>query len=134
MPIKAAPRCAPALATPTSLRRLARLGEATTSATLVLGAPSKRAASGPTAAAPEAAPMGAMALAGAMAGLEEGAALGACMACITQAEALQPKANQTPNVTKGMPHCTGAQRVDQGRMCRMKPLSCNGNQPRPGLA
>ena len=132
MPIKAAPRCAPALATPTNLRRLTKLGEATTSAALEAGAPSKRAASGPTTAAPAA--VGAPALDGAIDEFEEGAELVACKACITQAEALQPKANQTPKVTKGMPHCTGAQRVDQGRMCRMKPLSCNGTRPRPGLA
>ena len=132
MPIKAAPRCAPALATPTNLRRLTKLGEATTSAALEAGAPSKRAASGPTAAASAA--VGAPALEGAIDKFEEGAALGACKACINQAEALQPKANQMTKVTKGMPHGAGAQRVDQGKMCRMKPLSCNGTRPRLGLA
>ena len=132
MPIKAAPRCAPALATPTSLRRLTKLGEATTSAALVAGAPNKRAASGPTKAAPAA--VGAPALAGAIDEFEEGAALGACKARNTQAAPLQPKANQMAKVSIGMPHCTGAQRVDQDRMCRMKPLSCNGTRPRPGLA
>ena len=121
MPIKAAPRCAPALATPTSLRRLTKLGEATTSAALVAGAPNKRAASGPTAAAPRAAAVGAPALEGAIDEFEEGAAPGACKARNTQAAPLQPKANQMAKVSTGMPHCTGAQRVDQDRMCRMKP-------------
>ena len=102
MPIKAAPRCAPALATPTNLRRLTSVGEATTSAALEAGAPSKRAASGPTAAAPAA--VGAPALKGALDEFEEGAALGACKARNTQAEPLQPKTNQTTNVTTGMPN------------------------------
>jgi hypothetical protein len=48
--------------------------------------------------------VGAPALEGAIDEFEEGAAPGACKACITHAEPLQPKANQTPNVTTGMPH------------------------------
>jgi hypothetical protein len=106
MPIKATPRFAPALATPTNLRRLAKLGEATTSTPVVAGAPNNRAASGPTNAGPGATLKAAPGCEGA----KPWAAGVGCKARNTQAEPLQPRANQMAKVNMGMPHCAGANR------------------------